>query len=129
MLDDLVAQIATAPLLNGKAQKAWSMQPVDELSEDAPACFVFPSKESAGGDLLDNTVVQQVATEWSLMIVCEFAVLETLRGQIRDKLLGWQATPQHFPMTFVSGEAVDIKGDYLWWLDTYRSSIHIRSVL
>ena len=127
MLAALVAQIALAPLLKGRAQQAWSMQPVEELSEDTPACFVFPSNESAGGNAFDNAVVQQVSTEWSLMLVCETAQMEALRAEIRGLILGWQATDLHQPLTFSNGQAVDIKGDYIWWRDTYFSSIHIRS--
>ena len=127
MLDDLVAQIATAPLLNGKAQKAWSMQPVDELSEDTPACFIFPERESADPNQYDVDVLQQVHTDWALMIVCEVVVLEALRADIRSKVLGWQASAAHAPLTFISGEAADIKGDYIWWLERYRSSIHVTS--
>ena len=129
MLAALVAQIALAPLLKGRAQQAWSMQPVEELSEDTPACFVFPERESADPNQYDTGVLQEISTDWALMIVCETATLEALRSEIRAKVLGWQAGAAYTPMTFATGEAVDIKGDYIWWLERYRSSIHVTSTL
>lgn len=126
-LDALIAHVeAECPALQS-VQRAFEMAPVDDLEQETPAAFLFPMQDNAGADGGDNYVVQNVTTDYAIFIVGPFDSLESLRAEIRTALLGWQATQYHQAMTYVSGQAEDIKGDYLWWREVYRTSVHIRS--
>lgn len=126
LLADLVAKLdADCPALITSSQ-AWSMAPIDDMSTEAPAAFTFPMEESAGPNRQDNNVAQSLTTDWAIFVVCLLSELETVRGEIRDSMLGWQPTNLYDSTVFVSGQAEDIKGTYIWWRDVYRTSTHIR---
>lgn len=127
MMNELISRIdAQAPSFVGVSQ-AWTMAPVDDLTTETPLALVYPASDSAGTNTMDIGVVQRITTDWAIFIICPLASLDSLLGELRKALLGWQKEANYDPMTYVGGQAEDIKGDYLWWREVFRSSVHVRS--
>jgi hypothetical protein len=126
MIADLVAKLQTVAELQ-TVKQAYTLVPLEDLSEDCPACFVLPIGEEAAQNTGDNYVNQKLTTDWGLFIVCPVTELDTVRQAIRTALLGWTPAGPYDHTVFVRGEIQDLKGQYLWWRDVYRTSTYIRA--
>lgn len=126
MIADLVTLLGAVSALE-TVEQAFTLTPVDELDATCPACYVLPLGDNAGGNELDNAVRQSLTTDWGLFLVCKVAELDAVRVAVRGALLGWQPTAASEQTTFVSGEIMDIKGEYLWWREVYRTTSYIRA--
>jgi hypothetical protein len=126
MIADLVAKLQTVSELQ-TVKQAYTLVPLDDLSEDCPACFVLPIGEDAGQNTGDNYVNQSLKTDWGFFVVCKVEDLDAVRRAIRAKLLGWTPDAYSDQTLFVRGEILDLKGQYLWWRDVYRTTTYIRA--
>jgi hypothetical protein len=126
MIADLVTLLESVSELQ-TVKQAYTLVPLEDLSEDCPACFVLPVGESAGQNTGDNYVNQNLTTDWGFFLVCKVEDLDAVRLAIRTKLLGWTPDARSDHTVFVAGEILDLKGQYLWWRDVYRTSTYIRA--
>lgn len=86
-----------------------------------PLVYVYPSKEVAAPNSLDNHVRQNVSEQFAVLTLCAIADLETKRQKIFDKLLGAQLPDYVYEITYVGGEVLDISGTAISWKDTFET--------
>ena len=107
-------------------QNAWTMEPVEDLSADIPALYVYHGARSADPELGETTCYRQRITKTvHVFIVCEPDDFETLWNEVWTALVGYQVDPWSEGLAFLEGNVVKQTGQHLWWRDTWQSkSIH-----
>lgn len=128
-ITSIITQITDNTTSFKSVSHAYSMTPVEKLKDSTPCVYVYPGDEIAGPNASDNKVNQQVRIEVKCFIVCEFASenLATLRAELRAALLDFQVVSTGDSIEFSKGSAEDIKGEFIWWLDTYFYTDRYRS--
>ena len=103
-----------------------------------PAAFVHPIRDTGGTNMLVNATHQRLDREVGVLLILSVTaadagdelpdMLEELFTAVRAALVGWAPTDEHLPFTLARGEIVSIGDGTAWWLETYRTQSHLRSV-
>lgn len=137
-LAPIVARVAAqCPLLVSVAG-ASEFAAVSERVTIHPAAWVLPEQDSAGDNRYGaGAISQRVATAFSVVIVAgtrgdqlggaTHDVLRPLRLQVLEALLGWHPTDAAEPITYLSGELLQVSAGLVWWRDTYTSAWEARA--
>lgn len=126
MIDAVIARLEAEAASLVTVDHAFFMEPVDDLAAEVPAVYAYPGDEIAARSAHDNVVVQQVTEQIALVIVCPVASFVAIRDEVRGALLGYQPAANLTDLEYVSGKPLDIRGDYLWYRQTYITEYHIR---
>lgn len=105
---------------------ALSMEPIDDLTEESPAAYLYLGGESASLSDGDGYIAQEVTRTIACFVVGRHDRMMDLRTEIRALILNYQADAYHTPCEFVGGETATINGEYQWWQDTYITRTHYR---
>ncbi|KAA0015499.1 hypothetical protein F0A16_20650 [Salinicola corii] len=128
--DDLTLDVidrlhAECPLLQS-VNEAWFAEPIDDLSEELPAAFVYLDSDTAEGGAETLRPVQAATQMYGVWLVAPRDQFRELRKQVRAALFAHDFSPYHDPMEYRSGQQADVKGRYVWWLEMWSTDTHIR---
>jgi len=100
-----------------------------------PAAFVLNTRQSGGPSGNVQRTRQKVAASVGIVLVVRNvadaqggaagADIDSLRGAVLAKLLGWSPTAAHGPLEFDNGQLLAFRDGYLWWQDSYRTYFQI----
>lgn len=100
--------------------------PATGSSAQTPAAILYSIGDEAEQSDYDNFIKQKVTTGYGIAILTTGNNLEQLRQVVRDKLLGFQQTPQHYELQFARGTPLEHEGGLSIWRDIYQDSNHIQ---
>jgi len=132
MIPTLIAALQADPDMTagfGTIAHALGLDPVDieESETTLPACYVFSPKEDMSPDDTDGPIVSQMIKRYiSIFCVCDYSVLDARKAEIRAVAHGWRFNGDHTLAELVEGELIQIRGDIVWWLDTYVTEVQLR---
>jgi hypothetical protein len=117
---------------------AVSLSAVMEGRVAAPAAYVFSESKRGGRNGADNSVIQRVEYQLGVVMVVRNVrdergvdssdAVEDLTAAVRTALLGWQPSEDAEPLEYVGGRLVSMVNGFVFWLDSYRTAMHWRSV-
>lgn len=101
-----------------------------ENTDNQPGAYVFAVREQAQGNITANGVLQPVNQTFAIVIMVEnftddfgadsSDVLESLRREVRDSILGFQPAEDYGQaFEYVSGQALSFQDDLLIWQDNF----------
>ena len=103
-----------------------------------PTAIVHPIRDTARPNSLVNGVSQEVTHEIGVLLILLATAadagtdlpdcVETMSAAIRAALVGWAPEEGGVPLELVRGEIVSIGNGTAWWLETYRTRSHLRSI-
>ncbi len=99
---------------------AHSVTPIENLFDETPAAYFYLDSESAETFGMLGLVSQDVTRLVHVFLVARHDQMDTLRTESRVALIGFAPT-SHAPMEFSDGRIATINGEWLWWLDAYRT--------
>lgn len=127
LTSDLITYIGANSTAFETIEHAWTMQPLDDLPNNTPALLVFPGNEASKPGTAQTCVIQETIKEINIFMVCPVADLETLKDELNSVILGWQYTIRHEPLEHFKGMPQDIKGNHIWYLETFSTVYQRRS--
>lgn len=126
-VSEVVARInSETTILNTPAALAWTKDPVDAFEQEVPTCLVYPAQQFSSQSRDSPVCRQEIQLSVVCLIVTRTDVMGEVIKQIRDAILGWQVAPEYSIFKFTHqnipyGVPLDIKGEYMWWQDTYQA--------
>ncbi len=122
MIPSIIAAMQAAGTDFATIAHALAMEPIENLEADTPAFFVLEGEgkglDSDGDSCIEQVEVRSVVT----FVVCKWPELDTLRGQAKAVLRGFQHVPAQTPLKLASSKTVSIKGEYIWRQDVYTTT-------
>lgn len=123
---DIIARIqAQCPDIE-TVEEAWFAAPLEDLGAELPAAMIYLQKEDPLGPA--NTLQPKQPTRWTygVWLVCNRDQFREQRKSISDALFSYQPTEHTNPMEYQGGALQDIKGDLIWWLESWSYDTHKR---
>ena len=105
ILDRLANRTVCPSLLLVKP--AYSLNAVQDLTDQTPAAFVHPIDAVAGPNIVDNCVRQMLTERWGVLLAA---------------LVGYQPTGWEDVIEYVSGQLVDLDASVIWWREVFRTT-------
>lgn len=87
-----------------------------------PAAVVYPLDRSAGEPTSDNFVTQRIDNEYSIVLLTKDGNITPLMDAVMDALLGFQQTPEHGEMQYVTGSNLEGVAGLVVWREIYRDA-------
>lgn len=106
--------------------EAWFASPIDDLDTEIPAAMPYLSSDDMTSNAETTRPVQQISQSYGLFIVAPRDVFKSVRKEIRQALFGYQVGQYHNPIQYGEGRQVDLKGQYIWWHETWTLTTHYR---
>lgn len=104
-----------------------------------PAAYIFTLDESAGPNPVAPDVHQRVAVSVGVVLVVRNLGdtkgaaagqdMETLRGLVKAKLLGWQPATGYDALERSRSHLLAFRDGHMWWQDAYTTAFYDRSQL
>lgn len=127
LITDLIAHIEANSSTFVSVDLAWTMQPFDDPTVNAPAIFIYQGKEESKPSKSDMCVIQESVKEVNVMHVCPIVDGETIQAEINSLVQGWQYNSNHTPLEHKFSEPQEIRGEYMWVLETFLTTYQRRS--
>ena len=122
MIPTLIAALNAATNDFVNIQHALEIEPVDDLSTYAPACFLMEGDGKGLDEQGDSCVDELEAITVVSVIVCKWADLDTLKAQSREVIRGYQHGQYYTPFLLTSSVTVKIKGEYIWRKEIFTAT-------
>lgn len=100
--------------------------PATGINAETPALLVYCLSQDGEESGYDNLIKQRVNSAYGIAILTADNNLSTLQEAVRNKLLGFQQTPQHFEMQFARGSPLESEGGLQIWREVYQDSHMIK---
>jgi len=127
LINDLITYICENSSTFNTIEHAWSMQPFDDPENNAPALLLFPGKQKSSDNRSEICTVQECNKDINIFIIAEISELEAIIDEVNSLVQGWQYNSNHLPMMHLEGDPQEIKGKYIWFLETYTTTYQRRS--
>jgi hypothetical protein len=145
LLEASVIQLKTIPSMAIRVARIMELEEAyNSKVPPAPYAYVLLLAETPTKNETITIVEQRVSVALGVVLCinnkvtplgiksfAEQSDLQTIRGLIRAKLLGWapaDAGMYYGPFEFGGGRLVQVKNDKLWWQDQYTTECFVRSV-
>lgn len=122
MITQFIAHLKDA--LTFKVIFAYTMDPVEQKSEEIPMLMVYPGSLGAEDSEVDNFVRQRVTLELVCLLCCAIDDYDTRIAELRAAALGW-VNGNSDDTELSASETLNIVGDYIWVRETYTIQYHI----
>lgn len=129
LITDLITHITTNSSTFNRVEHAWTMEAIDEHTNEVPALFLSHGIETSLEASTSPVVNQQTTKEINIYIVCDSSELESIMSEVNSLVQGWQYDQYHTQMMHKKGLPQDINGKYIWYMETYYTKYHRRSSL
>lgn len=100
--------------------------PSTGINAETPALLVYCLSQDGEESDYDNLIKQRVNSAYGVAILTADNNLSALQTVVRNKLLGFQQTPQHFEMQFARGSPLESEGGLQIWREVYQDSHMIK---
>lgn len=100
--------------------------PATGVNAETPALLVYCLAQDGEESDYDNFIKQRVNSAYGVAILTANNDLSALQEIVRNKLLGFQQTPQHFEMQFARGSPLESEGGLRIWREVYQDSHMIK---
>lgn len=106
--------------------EAWFAAPLEDLDAEIPAAMPYLQKEDPLGPA--NTLQPKQPTRWTygVWLVCYRHQFRDQRAALSHAIFGYQPDEHTNPMEYQGGALQDIKGDLVWWLESWSYDTHKR---
>jgi hypothetical protein len=125
MISELIAALSENTVNFTAVSHAWTIDPVDNLSEKMPILFVFAGDDDFGEDGTDGLIAKMATQTIHIYIVCEIADLDARKSELRGAAIGWSAGENYTDLAPISGKVIAIKGSVVWWDEIYANRVKI----
>jgi hypothetical protein len=96
--------------------------PATGINAETPALLVYCLSQDGEESGYDNLIKQRINSAYGVAILTANNDLSALQNAVRNKLLGFQQTPQHFEMQFARGSPLESEGGLQIWREVYQDS-------
>jgi hypothetical protein len=100
--------------------------PATGINAETPALLVYCVGQNGEESDYDNVIRQKVNSAYGIAILTAGNDIAELQIAIRNRLLGFQQTPQHFEMQFSRGSPLESEGGLKIWREIYQDSYMIK---
>ena len=118
------------PIFGGRVQILTTIEEIDQPDLDLPAAFVLWSQDTAEGNDLAGTFVNQARTRQFVVLIIgrvprdDSEPVEDARAEVFQALIGFEQGNSQ--ITYASGQAQTPDAGYLRWQDTYQFTDYLR---
>jgi len=102
--------------------------PATGVNGETPALLVYCVGQDGEESDYDNLIKQKTNSTYGIAILTAGNDVAALQTVVRNKLLGFQQTPQHFEMQFARGSPLENEGGLRIWREIYQDSNMIKQV-
>lgn len=114
--------------LKPQVELAFTMNPIEDYSEELPVILVYPLGSSGSPSGADNLVIQQASTDVVCLLGCAIGDYEALQIELQSAAVGWEAGGSYHAMEFSSASIEGLKGGFIWWREVYSVQHQIRQI-
>jgi len=100
--------------------------PATGVNAETPALLVYCVGEDGEESDYDNIIKQRINSAYGIAILTAGNDITALQAVVRNKLLGFQQTPQYFEMQFARGSPLESEGGLRIWREIYQDSHMIK---
>jgi hypothetical protein len=102
--------------------------PATGVNAETPALLVYCVGQNGEQSDYDNVIKQKVNSAYGIAILTAGNDVVELQTVVRNKLLGFQQTPQHFEIQFARGSPLESEGGLRIWREIYQDSSMIKQI-
>jgi hypothetical protein len=102
--------------------------PATGVNAETPALLVYCVGQNGEESDYDNIIKQKVNSAYGIAILTAGNDVVELQTVVRNKLLGFQQTPQHFEIQFARGSPLESEGGLRIWREIYQDSSMIKQI-
>lgn len=125
MITEFIAHLVAETSNFTEVDHAWTMVPVDKIGDRIPALWVFAGEDDFGEDGTDGLVAKMLTTSIRVYVVCNIAVLDARKSELRGAAIGWSAGANYTDLAPVSGRVKGLNGGVVWWEEIYANRVKI----
>jgi len=102
--------------------------PATGVNAETPALLVYCIGQDGEESDYDNVIKQKVNSAYGIAVLTAGNDIAELQVVVRNKLLGFQQTNQHFEMQFARGSPLESEGGLKIWREIYQDSCMIKQI-